>query len=470
VKHRVLSTIKSHGLIEDGDGIVIGVSGGPDSVCLLHVLFLLSQQFNLKLYAAHINHMLRGKESDEDENYVRELCLKFGIPLFVERFDVARISKDKGVSTEEAGREIRYNFFYTVASKVGASKIAVAHNKNDQAETILMNIMRGSGLDGLKGIEYKRDMIIRPLLDIERKDIESYCREHQLNPRIDSTNLEGVYTRNKVRLDLIPHIDRLFKINITDSLCKMSNLIKDDLDFLADAASKSYEQCLERATKEEIILNLEMLKRYHPAMQKRVARQAIKSLRGDLKSIGSIHIYDIVNLIREGKTGSEIHLPNGIKADISYGSLRVYFADSRNMVHYDFNEPIVIPGTTYIAQIKSSLESFIENCAANVEHYSNIRYNSLVQFFDYDKLKKGINIRNRRDGDIFKPYKSNGTKKLKEYLIDNKIPREKRNMIPLIAMGNEIVWVIGYKISDKFKVTENTKVVLKLEFKRTNSE
>jgi tRNA(Ile)-lysidine synthase len=467
VKYRVLNTIKSHGLIEGGEGVVVGISGGPDSVCLLHVLHSLSLQLNLKLYAVHINHMLRGKEADEDENYVKGLCTKLGIPLFSESFDVARISKEKGVSTEEVGREIRYKFFYRIASEVGASIIAVAHNKNDQAETVLMNIIRGSGLDGLKGIEYKRDMVIRPLLDIERKDIEYYCTQHNLKPRLDSSNLESVYTRNKVRLDLIPRIESLFEVNITSSICKMSALIKDDIDFITNAALEHYEGCLRSAGKEEIRLDLAMLKRYHAAMQKRVVRQAVKSLKGDLRGIESIHVQHTVDLLQDGKTGAEIHLPDGIRVGISYGDFRVFFASSEKVA--DFDETISIPGKTYISQLKASLESFIENYASVVEHCSNIRYNSLVQFFDYEKLKKGINIRNRRDGDIFKPYKSNGTKKLKEYFIDNKIPRDERNTIPLVAIGKEVVWVVGYKISDKFKVTENTKVVLKLEYRQTNS-
>jgi len=465
---KVLCTIKKHNLIEKGEGVVVGVSGGPDSVCLLHILCSLKDQLALKLYAVHINHMLRGKEAEQDEIYVRELCGKLGVPLFTAAFDVKEISKKEGISAEEAGREIRYSQFRHFASKAGATKIAVAHNKNDQAETILMHIMRGTGLDGLKGMEYMRDGIIRPLLDIERKDIEDYCKVHQLNPRQDSSNLESIYTRNKVRIDLIPCINRLFHVDMVESIHKMCLLIKDDVDFIESSAAMHYERCAESDGEGGVRLDLSKLAAFHPAIRKRVVRHAIKEVKGDLKGIESVHIENIISLIKDGRTGSETHLPNGLRAGISYGFLKIHIrCDDKP---FAFSEAIKIPGTTWIQPINSSIESFIENKGANIEDYSNIRYNSLVQFFDYEKLKKGINIRNRREGDIFKPYRSNGTKKLKEYFIDNKIPREERDKIPLVALGNEIVWVIGYKISDKFKVTENTKTVLKLIYKKNNRQ
>lgn len=229
---RILDTIKKNGIIKKGDRVVVGVSGGPDSVCLLHVLWRLRKDFDLYIVAVHINHMLRGSESCRDENYVKSLCSELEIELQSICVDIKKVSKEKNMSLEEAGREERYRHFEIVADSVGASRIAVAHNKNDQAETVLMNIIRGSGLDGLKGMDYIRGRIIRPLLDIERNEIEAYCRENSLNPITDSSNLEDIYSRNKIRLNVIPYIDTLFGCNFVKSVDRLNRLVKDDIDFI----------------------------------------------------------------------------------------------------------------------------------------------------------------------------------------------------------------------------------------------
>ncbi len=458
---KVLETINRHNLVNSGEGVVVGVSGGPDSVCLLHVLYTLREKLNIKLYAVHINHMLRGKESEGDEKYVKELCEKLGIPAYFFSVDVKDIASRKGISLEEAGREARYGTFEKVAGDVGASKVAVAHNKNDQAETILLNIIRGSGLDGLKGMEYKRGNIIRPLLDVRREEIEEYCRQHSLNPRIDSTNLLSIYTRNKIRLDLIPSINNMFDIDIQDNLSRMSALLRDDLDYIEENAVHLYNKCLIDENKDSITINAAIFQKYHIAIRRRIVRSIIKKLTGSLKGIESVHVEQVLQLCENGRTGAEIHLPGRLKALKSYDHLIICTVTDSAAVQ-PFCRSIKIPGVTLVPEIGAGIKAVLEKKSSGVEQYVNMRYNSMEQYFDYDKLIMGINIRNRRDGDVFKPYKSNGTKKLKEYFIDNKIPRHERDSIPLITQGKEIVWVIGYKISDKFKVTENTKTVLKL--------
>ena len=456
-----MDTINKYHLINNGDSVVVGVSGGPDSVCLLHVLYTLRERLQIKLHAVHINHMLRGAESEEDEKYVKELCEKLEIPAHFFSIDVQDLASKKGISLEEAGREARYRKFEEVAGETGASKIAVAHNRNDQAETVLMNIIRGSGLDGLKGIEYMRGKIIRPLLDVRREDIESYCRQHSLNPRTDSTNLVSIYTRNKVRLDLIPSINKMFDIDIQDNLWKMSVLLKDELDYIDENVTRLYNECLIEADKDSITIDAGIFNNCHIAVKRRIIRNAVKNLTGSLKGIESVHIEKVLQLWEKGRTGAEIHLPGELKALKSYNHLIIGTAVN-DVKTKPFCSEINIPGVTLVPEIGAGIKAFIEKKPSAIEQNGNMRYNSLVQYFDYDTLKMGIYIRNRKDGDVFKPYKSNGTKKLKEYFIDNKIPRHKRDNIPLIAQGNEIVWVIGYKISDKFKVTENTKTVLKL--------
>ena len=458
---KVLDTINKHKLIINGEGIVVGTSGGPDSVCLLHVLYTLRERLHIKLYAVHINHMLRGKESEDDEKYVKELCEKLEIPAYFFSIDVKALALKKGISLEEAGREARYRTFEKLAEDVGASKIAVAHNKNDQAETVLLNIIRGSGLDGIKGMEYTRGKIIRPLLDVRREDIENYCRQHSLNPRTDSTNLLSIYTRNKIRLELIPSIDKMFDIDIQDNLARMTVLLKDDLEYIEENVTHLYKECLIEEKKGSATINIGIFQRNHIAIRRRIVRSIIRNLTGSLKGIESVHVEKVLQLCESGRTGAEVHLPYKLKALKSYNHLIIGTAVNDDIVR-PFCSAINIPGVTLVPEIAAGVKAFIEKKSSSVEQYGNMRYNSLEQYFDYDSLKMGINIRNRRDGDVFKPYKSNGTRKLKEYFIDNKIPRHKRDSIPLIAQDNEIVWIIGYKISDKFKVTENTKTVLKL--------
>lgn len=465
---KVLNTIREHKLIGRGDRVVVGVSGGPDSVCLLHVLHVLSGELGIELFVVHVNHMLRGEEAFEDERYVASLCEELGIAFHSVSCDIRRLSKDRGISLEEAGRDARYYQFDLIADKVGAAKIAVAHNKNDQVETVLMHMLRGAGLEGLKGMQFKRGRLIRPLLNITRKEIEDYCSENGLVPRVDRTNHENIYTRNKIRLDLLPYMEELFGPGIMNNIYRMSELMRKDSDFIETAAFKLFnESCIVRE-KTRVHLDIRKLCASHPALQGRALRLAYSEVAGSLKNLENVHVDSIIELASSGRTGAEIHLPNGVKTSKSYEVLKIFNIDN-DETDNDKNEipfiyTVKIPGITCIKGEKTFIEAVLFRNVADIEEYRNVLYNSPVQFFDYDLLKQGINIRNRRNGDIFKPLKSTGTKKLKEFFIDEKIPREQRDRIPLIAKGNEIIWIIGYKISDKFKVTENTKNVLMLRY------
>jgi len=489
---KVLKTIRQKQLIEAGDKVVVGVSGGPDSVCLLHVLYSFSEELDIELYPIHINHMLRGEDALEDEEYTRKLCNDLGLPLSVVRADVAAVAKKMGTSIETAGRKVRYSEFEKLAEKVGAGKIAVAHNRNDQAETVMMHIIRGTGLSGLVGMEYKRGAIIRPLLDIGRDEIEAYCNEAKLAPRTDKSNLTGEYARNRVRLELFPYIDRSFGANIVESLCRLSSLAADDDSFMESCAADAYENCLIKGIKGsgqdgnadsrddrqeenqdnlvvknsgQVELDIEGLKKLHPSILMRVLRRAIANAAGNIDGIGKIHYEMLSDLINTGKTGSVAELPHGLRGLVSYGVLRIFVPSGEDKKNIKFDKHLVIPGATIIEETGDMVLTSVEKRHV-VDKYAPVSYNSLVQFFDYEKLNKGINLRNRRDGDIFKPLGSNGTKKLKEYFIDMKIPRELRDEIPLVCINNEVVWVVGHKISDKFKVTENTNYILKIEYKR----
>lgn len=485
LQQKILDTIQAKHLIEQGDVVVIGVSGGPDSVCLLHILHSLSSRLDTRLHAIHINHMLRAEEAQADEAYAAELCKELGIPLSVVRADVAAMAKKLGMSLEEAGREARYQEFERCADSVGAAKIAVAHNRNDQAETVMMHIIRGTGTAGLVGMEYRRGVVIRPLLNVYRKEIEQYCKEAGLLPRTDSSNLERDFARNRIRLDLFPYINENFGTDITESLCRLSSHAADDNSYLEQCALEAYEGSLKTKSIGRVSLNQEQLRKLHPAILARVLKHAVCDAAGNSNGVGSVHYRALSDLVAKGNTGARAELPRGLGAAVSYGILNVFIKmpqlqnphnpqkpqkqhqkASQKPAAFDIN--LTIPGSTQVQELDAVIKTSVEK-VIDVDKCGRMGYNSFVQFFDYDSLSRGINIRNRRDGDIFKPFRSNGTKKLKKYFIDSKIPRELRDEIPLICINNEVVWVVGYKISDKFKVTENTKSILKIEYNRRAS-
>jgi tRNA(Ile)-lysidine synthase len=472
-QQKVLGTIRNHHLIGQGEAVVVGVSGGPDSVCLLHVLRAISDVLDIRVHAIHINHMLRAEEADADEASVKELCRELDVPLSIERVNIAEMAEKAGMSLEEAGREARYREFAAYAAEVGASGIAVAHNRNDQAETVMMHIIRGSGTAGLAGMEFRRGAVIRPLLDISRKEIEQYCQAAGLHPRIDSSNLKSDFTRNRVRLELFPYINEHFGTDIVESLCRLSGHAADDSSYLEQCAAELYLSCIDPKgdavsgeTGKWVFLSLKKLKDLPPAMLVRVLKRAVCEVMGNASGIGSVHYETLAGLVSNGRTGRKAELPKGLRAAVSYGRLELFAGKRLAAKPADsFDVSLAVPGTTFVPELQASVSTFLET-AENVDNGPDLGYNALVQFFDYDRLRMGINIRNRRDGDVFKPFRSNGTKKLKEFFIDRKIPREQRDAIPLVCAGSEVVWVVGYKISDKFKVTENTKSVLKMEYNR----
>lgn len=298
-------------LIKDGDKIVLGVSGGPDSMCMLDMLQELKEKhiIDFQIYVAHINHMIR-EEADDDEKYVQDYCNKKNIECFVTKIDVTQIASINKIGTEEAGRKVRYDFFEEVLQKTGSNKIAIAHNKNDKIETIIMNLLRGSGLSGLKGIEPIRDnKYIRPLIECERNEIEEYCKERQLNPRIDKTNFENEYTRNKIRNIVIPYIQKEFNPNIIKTLSRLSEVATDESNYIDLQTQKIYQKLLIEKSKDQIIINLKEFNKQENVIKKRLILKAIEQLMGSTDRIEKIHIEDIVKLC-VNNIGNKYLMPN----------------------------------------------------------------------------------------------------------------------------------------------------------------
>ena len=309
MKNKVLDTIKKFNLIQQGDRIVLGVSGGPDSISMLNILNEIKTEFQIEIYVAHINHMIR-EEANEDEKYVQDYCQKNKIECYVKRIDVQQVANTKKIGTEEAGRNIRYEFFEELLQKVGANKIAVAHNKNDKIETIIMNLLRGSGLLGLKGIEPIRDnKYIRPLIECERQEIEQYCEQYQLNPRIDKTNFENDYTRNKIRNIVIPYIQKEFNPNLIETMDRLSQVATDESNYIDTQTQKVYQKLLIMKTKKQIVLRLKEFNEQDKVIKNRVILLAIKQLMGSTQRIEKIHIEDIIKLC-SNNVGNKFLTPN----------------------------------------------------------------------------------------------------------------------------------------------------------------
>lgn len=457
MKEKVLRTIKKYGLIDRGDKVVIGVSGGPDSMALLYLLLDIKEDILFDIYVAHVNHGIRGKAADKDEEFVKSICEELNLPFYNKKVDMNKYAKEHNMTAEEAGRELRYGFFREVLQKHGEGKIAVAHNKNDQGETLIMRFMRGTGIDGLRGIPYKRGDIIRPLLDISREEIEIYVEENNIETRLDKTNLEPIYNRNKIRLELIPYIEENFNPNIIDTLARFSRLVSIDIDFLKGITEEIYEKIVKERGKDSIILDRKDLNLLHRSMKQRIIRAVLEEIQGSLQGFTEEHINNILKLALESETGKTINLIHNIVAKTSYENLII--EKKKTLEVKDYVYKLNINGTIYIEELDIYLKTKVftkEKCKIDFK-------NRFKKYFDYDMISECLYVRNRRNGDRFNPLGMRGTKKLKDFFIDEKIPKEERDKVPLIVDGEDIVWILGYRISNKYKITEKTKKVIMIE-------
>ena len=323
MKDKVIKTIKKYNLIQNGDKIVLGVSGGPDSISMLDILNSIKDEMGFEIYVVHVNHLIR-TEAIDDEKYVEEYCKKNNIEFFAKRIDVLKIADTQKIGTEEAGRNVRYEFFEEVCSKVGANKIAIAHNKNDKIETIIMHLLRGSGLSGLKGIEpIRNNKYIRPLIECERSEIEKYCEENNLNPRIDKTNFENEYTRNKIRNIVIPYIKKEFNPNIIETLDRLSEVATDESNYIDRQVQNTYNKLLLEKTGKQIILKWKEFNSQEKIIKSRLILYTVKELMGSTEGIEKIHIESIIKLC-DNNIGNKYLTPNK-KIKILVNDKKIFF-------------------------------------------------------------------------------------------------------------------------------------------------
>lgn len=456
----VEALILSYKMIDRNDRVIIGVSGGPDSICLLHMLFRLREKYNLTLYVAHINHCIRGVEADNDEKYVRELCDVLGIKCFVLREDVEKLAREKGISSEMAGRDVRYEFFENLKKELLANKVALAHNANDRAETILMRIIRGTGIEGLEGIKAIRDgYIIRPLIETKRGEIEEYCDKENLKPRIDSTNLETIYSRNKIRLELIPYIQDNFNKDIITSLIRFSENVKKDSEFIEKISNEKFHLYCDIVNNKVIIKKDAFCE--EESIITRIIRRAIVTLTGSGYNFERKHIYDIISL-QKASTGKKINLVNKVISYNNYGDIELYIQDKKEKLSY-FQYSIPINNYIYIDELGLKITTeVITDKKVNI-----INNNSLIKYFDYDKINNSkILVRKRQNGDAFIPLGMKGKKKLKDFFIDLKISQKERDLIPILTVDDKIAWVVGIRTSEEFKIDKKTNKILMIKIER----
>ncbi len=443
----------------------MAVSGGADSVCLLHVLAKLRDELSLELYVAHLDHGIRD-DSAADAAYVTQLAEGLGLPVTMERADVQEYRQAKGLGVEEAAREVRYHFLARCAREVGASHILTGHTLNDHVETILLHIIRGTGLKGLVGLKplthWTQDdgqcVIARPLLEVRRAETEDYCCIAGLEPRLDITNLSSVPLRNRIRLELLPRL-REYNPGIEEALLRLAATADNDMNYMEAEAAKAWEN-VGRVAGNAIALDKTRLLELPSALQRHLLRNALRRFQGGLKDIEMRHIDDIMSNI-DLAVGRHITLPRGVVFMADYDCYWLGRMDDLSPspdLAILGEHPLSIPGITQLPgwQVEASL----------VRGYMPQERDGLTAHFDMDVSGQEIVVRAWRRGDRFVPLGLTQEKKLGEFMIAEKIPRRLRGHIPLVTSPQQIIWLVGYRIDDRVKVTAKTKRALKLEFKR----
>ena len=462
----MLDFIREHHLVSGQYQLLVAVSGGQDSVCLLHILVKLQEGLNVKLHVAHLNHQLRGAESKEDAQYVSQLAHQLGIPATIEQRDVKAYQARQRTSLEEAAREVRYAFLAGVTKSIGANCVAVGHTTDDHIETILMHLIRGTGTRGLRGLQPSSPWqssgssltIIRPLLQVSRQETTDYCHSHQLMPRIDASNLSLSSLRNRIRHQLLPQLQS-YNPRVTEALLRTARIASDDLAFLEKESSRLWDSIAQRQG-DSIVLDKERFLELPSALQRHLLRTAIERLLSSLKDIETRHIEEIMAALTK-PAGKRLSLPGGLVFSIEYNQ---YLLGPEPAVLPPFpalgNEFVLkIPGETLFPGWR------VEATIMEREQVED-KASDFTAYFNLDKTGDKLIVRCRQPGDRFQPLGMSQPKKLGEFMIDAKIPRAWRQRVPTICSPQHILWVVGWRIDERVKVTESTKQVLCLEFQR----
>ena len=491
IVQKVRTTILAHHLLPRGETVIVAVSGGPDSLALLHLLHSLSSELTSKLHVAHLNHQLRGAKSDADASFVGETATSMGLPATIEARNVAEYGRDHHLSPEEAARVIRYRFLAEVARTTGSRTIAVGHNADDQVETVIMHWLRGAGLAGMRGMTYKAHIpyaeshirvngstldLVRPLLDVERLEIESYCRESGLTPRFDETNLDTSFFRNRIRREVIPYLEQL-NPNLREVVRHSASALADDYDYLHSVTGSAFDEIAVPeigatlpADLARVVFDREKWQALPPSLQRATLREAIRRLRRGLRNINWAHIEDARRVGCEKGVGAEATLPQGLVLVVGYHDLTIGETVSfpnMPLLHADVLElqrgaRLELPESGWQVRVEE------EQSVVGMEkrrQFLDAKGNNWVATLDADRIRGRMRLRTRRSGERFEPLGLEGRhKSLHEFMIEEKIPRHVRDLLPILVDDEKILWVCGYRIDERVKVTEKTRRSLEVEF------
>jgi tRNA(Ile)-lysidine synthase len=464
ILRKIRKTVGKYSMLSDSDHVLIGLSGGPDSVCLAVILDRLRKDFNLSLSAVYIDHALRPDEVKRELEFCEALCKELSISFHRRTLDVRKYAKDNGLNLQEAARELRYAAYEEVSLNINAGRIALGHNADDQAETVLMRLFRGSGRKGMTGIPPVRKKIIRPLIDVERSGIEefllqntsAYCNTPLQPPfMVDSSNLKEDYFRNWIRLSLMGEIKKRNPAVVRD-ICRTAGIFREEDEYLEIIVTKTLMRLISRKSESSIELFLTPLEKIELPILRRVLRRALDATSG-LRGIMFAHIEDIITLIKEGRAGDSLNLPGDVRVIREYSILKITSDKPPVLSEYEMHPPCEIKVREADMELKASFE----------EKGGDPGDGRAAVVLDAGRMTFPLRIRARTAGDFFYPLGFGKKKKLQDYFVDEKVPREERDRIPIVVSGNDIICVAGYRADERFKVTERTEKYLRLIVSKT---
>jgi tRNA(Ile)-lysidine synthase len=470
VLRAVDQTLRTHHMLQTGDAVLVAVSGGPDSVALAHILLALAPKYSLKIAIAHLNHCLRKTESDRDEAFVASLAKQLELPIYVGKEDVRRYQKRHHLCLEDAARQVRYRFYHSIAVDYAYDKIALGHHGDDNAELVLMYLLRGSGPRGLSGIPPVRDdMIVRPLINLRRAEIIDYVSAKKLAYLTDSSNWDLKYLRNKIRARLIPELKKEYNPKLIDSLNRLAAILGSEEKWIEDLIDPLFEEAMVFEKKKTIGLSIRYLNQQPIAVRRRLIRKAILRVKANMRRIAFVHVEAACQLACTGSASGMLDLPDRIRIRRNNNVLVV--SKEQTNLRRLAAIPLLSKIPDYEYRLSKPCKIYIE--AANVQiSFSEIQHAQLpildqpehrTAFFDMDKIRFPLVIRNFRPGDCFSPLGVSGRQKLKKFFIDHKISRIERAKCPIVLSQDKIIWLAGHRLDNHVRIGPQTRRILKAE-------
>jgi tRNA(Ile)-lysidine synthase len=457
-------------MLAAGDSVLIAVSGGPDSVTLAHVLHTLAADYRLRMAIAHLNHCLRGKDADRDAEFAAQIARQLDLPFYGEKKDVRQFQHSAHLSLEEAARKLRYGFFDEICARYGFNKIAVGHHSNDNAELVLMNLLRGSGPLGLSGIAPVRDgNIIRPLIRLKRSEIDDYIAERKLAFVTDASNSDLSFRRNRIRHHLIPELEKTYNPAIIETLNRLAAIMRDEDLWVENVLQQDVDNCISVTGPGTVSIDLDRFEGLAAALRRRILRKAILSAKKDLRRITLAHIDAVLALADKSPQTGCLDLPDGIRVVVKAAELKINKRQSNGRpgadgscgsTVIDYRYTISAPGTWFIREAGATIK-LAEIDVGDLPDFNTAGKN--LAFLDMDRLQVPLVVRNVRPGDRFSPLGLSGTQKVKKYFIDHKIPGPQRRLCPLLLSAGKIVWIAGHRIDHCARVVSATRRILKAE-------